>query len=36
MTKLDAELTAPLGQILTEVVAAVARKPFRERIADHT
>ncbi|GAA1638318.1 hypothetical protein GCM10009744_29630 [Kribbella alba] len=36
LAELDAELTAPLGQILGEIVAAVTRKPFRERIADHT
>ena len=36
MSQLDAELTAPLGQILTELVAAVERRSFRNRIADHT
>jgi DNA-binding MarR family transcriptional regulator len=36
LAELDAELTAPLGQVLGEIVAAVTRKPFRERIADHT
>jgi DNA-binding MarR family transcriptional regulator len=36
LAELDAELTAPLGQILGEIVAAVTRKPLRERIADHT
>jgi DNA-binding MarR family transcriptional regulator len=36
LAELDAELTAPLVQILGEIVAAVTRKPFRERIADHT
>jgi DNA-binding MarR family transcriptional regulator len=36
MSELDAELTAPLGQILTELVAAIDRRSFRNRIADHT
>jgi DNA-binding MarR family transcriptional regulator len=36
LAELDAELTAPLGQVLGEIVAAVTRRPFRERIADHT
>jgi DNA-binding MarR family transcriptional regulator len=36
MNQLDAELTAPLGQILAELVAAVERRSFRNRIADHT
>jgi DNA-binding MarR family transcriptional regulator len=36
LAELDAELTAPLGQILGEIVAAVTRKPLRERIADHS
>ena len=36
MSELDAELSAPLGQILAELVAAVNRKSFRNRIADHT
>jgi hypothetical protein len=34
--ELDAELAVPLGQIPGEIVAAVTRRPFRERIADHT
>jgi DNA-binding MarR family transcriptional regulator len=36
MKELDAELTAPLGQILAELVAAVDRRSFRNRIADHS
>jgi DNA-binding MarR family transcriptional regulator len=36
LAELDAELTAPLGQVLGEIVVAVTRRPFRERIADHT
>jgi DNA-binding MarR family transcriptional regulator len=36
MSELDAELTAPLGQILTELAAAIDRRSFRNRIADHT
>ncbi|GAA3570848.1 helix-turn-helix domain-containing protein [Kribbella ginsengisoli] len=32
LADLDAELTAPLGQILDEVVAAVERRSFRLRI----
>jgi DNA-binding MarR family transcriptional regulator len=31
---LDAELPVPLGQMLTAVIAAVERRPMRERIAD--
>jgi DNA-binding MarR family transcriptional regulator len=34
MAELDAELSAPLGQILDEVVAAVERRTFQQRIAD--
>ncbi|MEG8276454.1 MarR family winged helix-turn-helix transcriptional regulator [Streptomyces sp. AHA2] len=33
MAELDAELSVPLAQVLTEAVEAVARRPFRERIA---
>jgi len=32
--ELDAELPVPLGQVLTAVLAAVERRPMRERIAD--
>jgi DNA-binding MarR family transcriptional regulator len=31
---LDAELPAPLGQMLTAIISAVERRPMRERIAD--
>ncbi|TWD80467.1 DNA-binding MarR family transcriptional regulator [Kribbella amoyensis] len=34
MAGLDAELSAPLGKVLAEIVEAVGRRPFRERIAD--
>lgn len=34
MAELDAELSAPLGQILAEIIAAVDRRPFHQRIAD--
>jgi DNA-binding MarR family transcriptional regulator len=33
MAELDGELSLPLAQVLTEVVEAVGRRPFRERIA---
>ncbi|MFF8974730.1 MarR family winged helix-turn-helix transcriptional regulator [Streptomyces sp. NPDC014995] len=33
MAELDAELPMPLGHLLTEVVEAIRRRPFRERIA---
>jgi len=36
MKELDAELTVPLAQILEELAAAVNRRSFRNRIADHT
>ena len=36
MTALDQELSAPLSVILSEIIAAVERRPFRARIADHT
>ena len=36
MDELDAELSAPLSVVLAEVVAAVERRSFRDRIADHT
>jgi DNA-binding MarR family transcriptional regulator len=36
MAELDAELSAPLGQILDEIVAAVERRPFHARIADQS
>jgi DNA-binding MarR family transcriptional regulator len=32
--ELDAELPAPLGEILTAIIRAVQRRPFRQRIAD--
>ena len=36
MAELDAELSAPLSQILDEIVAAVERRPFHARIADQS
>ncbi|MFF4693016.1 MarR family winged helix-turn-helix transcriptional regulator [Streptomyces camelliae] len=33
MAELDAELSMPLADLLTEVAQAVRRRPFRERIA---
>ncbi|MFE9427574.1 MarR family winged helix-turn-helix transcriptional regulator [Kitasatospora sp. NPDC006697] len=33
MTELDAELTTPLAQVLTELAEALCRRPFRDRIA---
>ncbi|MFC8143538.1 MarR family winged helix-turn-helix transcriptional regulator [Streptomyces paradoxus] len=33
MAELDAELSMPLGELLTEVAQAVGRRPFRERVA---
>jgi DNA-binding MarR family transcriptional regulator len=33
MAELDAELSMPLGELLTEVAQAVTRRPFRERVA---
>jgi DNA-binding MarR family transcriptional regulator len=33
MAELDAELSMPLGELLTEVVQAVGRRPFGERMA---
>ena len=33
MAELDAELSMPLADLLTEVAEAVDRRPFRERIA---
>ncbi|MER7894670.1 MarR family transcriptional regulator [Streptomyces sp. NPDC096046] len=33
MAELDAELSMPLGKLLTEVVQAVGRRPFGERVA---
>jgi len=36
MSALDEELSAPLSIVLSELVAAVERRPFRTRIADHT
>jgi DNA-binding MarR family transcriptional regulator len=33
MAELDAELSMPLAELLTEVADAVRRRPFRERIA---
>jgi DNA-binding MarR family transcriptional regulator len=36
MAELDTELSAPLAQILDEIVAAVERRPFQARIADHS
>jgi DNA-binding MarR family transcriptional regulator len=33
MAELDTELSAPLGQVLDEIVAAVDRRTFRQRIA---
>ncbi|MFD3502927.1 MarR family winged helix-turn-helix transcriptional regulator [Streptomyces sp. NPDC058678] len=33
MAELDAELSMPLAQLLTEAADAVRRRPFRERIA---
>ncbi|GGL92565.1 MarR family transcriptional regulator [Streptomyces fumigatiscleroticus] len=33
MAELDAELSLPLGQLLTEVAEALRRRPFRDRIA---
>jgi DNA-binding MarR family transcriptional regulator len=33
MAELDAELSVPLADVLTEVAEAVRRRPFRERIA---
>ncbi|GGQ91670.1 hypothetical protein GCM10010251_02730 [Streptomyces aurantiogriseus] len=33
MAELDAELSMPLAELLTEVAEAVRRRPFRERIA---
>ncbi|MFD5163855.1 MarR family winged helix-turn-helix transcriptional regulator [Streptomyces hawaiiensis] len=32
MAELDAELSMPLGELLTEVAQAVGRRPFRERV----
>ena len=32
-SELDAELSVPLGQVLAEVVAAVSRRSFQERIS---
>ncbi|SDL00268.1 MarR family winged helix-turn-helix transcriptional regulator [Streptomyces indicus] len=34
MTELDAELSMPLADLLTEVAHALHRRPFRERITD--
>jgi DNA-binding MarR family transcriptional regulator len=36
LTELDTELSAPLGRILDEIIAAVGRRTFRQRIADHS
>ncbi|MDK1342145.1 MarR family transcriptional regulator [Streptomyces sp. 378] len=33
MAELDAELSMPLGELLAEVVRAVGRRPFGERVA---
>ncbi|WP_328916121.1 MULTISPECIES: MarR family winged helix-turn-helix transcriptional regulator [unclassified Streptomyces] len=35
MAALDAELSMPLGKLLTEVAEAVHRRPFRDRVAAH-
>jgi DNA-binding MarR family transcriptional regulator len=35
LTDLDAELSAPLAQVLDEIVAAVERRSFRLRINEH-
>jgi len=34
MRELDAELSMPLAELLAEVVVALRRRPFRDRIAD--
>jgi DNA-binding MarR family transcriptional regulator len=34
MAELDRELSMPLGDLLTEVVHALRRRPFRQRIAE--
>ncbi len=36
MAELDAELSAPLDKVLTEIIAATEHRPFRTRIADHS
>lgn len=36
MAELDTELSAPLGQILEEIIAAVEQRTFQQRIADHS
>jgi DNA-binding MarR family transcriptional regulator len=36
MSALDKELSAPLSLVLSELVTAIDRRPFRTRIADHT
>lgn len=36
MAELDTELSAPLGQILEEVISAVEQRTFHLRIADHS
>ena len=36
MAALDEELSAPLSLVLSELAAAVERRSFRARIADHT
>ena len=32
--ELDAELPVPLGEVLDAILAATARRPFRQRLAD--
>ncbi|GAA1565242.1 helix-turn-helix domain-containing protein [Kribbella sancticallisti] len=36
LADLDAELSAPLGQLLDEIITAVERRSFQQRIADHS
>lgn len=36
MAELDAELSAPLDKVLTEIIAATEHRPFRARIAHHS